>query len=77
MITTAANSFMQALHHRMPVILERDEQELWLEAGPEELLKPAAEGILQAWPVSRSVGNVRNEGPALLEPVAVQGSLID
>lgn len=70
MITTAANSFMQQLHTRMPVILEPAEREIWLQEGPEELLRPAAEGVLQAWPVNRAVGNVRNEGPELLTRIA-------
>ncbi len=70
MITSAANGFMQQLHTRMPVILEKDEQQLWLHEGPQELLRPAAEHVLQAWPVSRAVGNVRNETPELMEPVA-------
>ncbi len=77
MITTAANGFMQQLHHRMPVILEESEQELWLSEGPEELLRPAAEDVLVAWPVARSVGNVRNDSPQLLEPLPVQGRLTD
>ncbi len=70
MITTEANTFMQQLHTRMPVILEPAEREIWLEEGPEELLRPAAEDVLQAWPVSRAVGNVRNEGPELLTRIA-------
>lgn len=70
MITTEANSFMQQLHTRMPVIIEANQQQLWLEHGPAELLRPAAEDVLQAWPVSRAVGNVRNEGPELLTPLA-------
>lgn len=69
MITTSANDFMQRLHTRMPVILEQSEQRIWLQEGPEELLRPAADGVLQAWPVSRAVGNVRNESPELMQPL--------
>ena len=68
-ITTHSNEFMQQLHNRMPVILEPGELETWLQDGPFELLRPAADGVLQAWPVSRAVGNVRNQGPELLEPI--------
>ena len=53
MITTEANGFMQQLHTRMPVIIEFEDRQLWLEEGPQELLRPAAEDVLQAWPVSR------------------------
>lgn len=70
MITTEANGFMQQLHTRMPVIIEFEDRQLWLEEGPQELLRPAAEDVLQAWPVSRAVGNVRNEGPELLTPLS-------
>jgi putative SOS response-associated peptidase YedK len=33
------------------------------------LLVPAPDDLLEAVPVSRAVGNVRNDGPELLEPV--------
>ena len=33
------------------------------------LLEPAAPGLLEAFPVSTMVGNVRNNGPELLEPL--------
>ncbi len=71
MLTTSANEFMRELHHRMPVILEAHEREIWLLEGPEEVLHPSPEGVLQAWPVSRAVGNVRNESSSLLEPVSL------
>jgi putative SOS response-associated peptidase YedK len=34
------------------------------------LLRPAAEDVLRIWPVGKKVGNVRNDGPELLEPRA-------
>lgn len=71
MLTTSANEFMRDLHHRMPVILEADAREIWLEEGSEAVLGPSAEGVLQAWPVTRAVGNVRNESPGLLEPISL------
>lgn len=71
MLTTSANEFMQELHHRMPVILEAAEREIWLEDGPEAILRPSAEDVLQAWPVTRAVGNVRNESRDLLEPISL------
>ena len=41
MITTAANEAVSAIHHRMPVILERNRAEEYLEAAdPAEMLKP-------------------------------------
>jgi putative SOS response-associated peptidase YedK len=70
-ITTDANAQMSTLHSRMPVILEQADWPLWLgdvDSGAEMLLRPAAEGVLRIWPVDKRVGNVRNDGPELLEP---------
>jgi putative SOS response-associated peptidase YedK len=51
MVITDANKFVGEVHDRMPVILEADEFEPWLSgtAGA-ELLKPAANDVLQRWP---------------------------
>ncbi|MGB5347224.1 MAG: SOS response-associated peptidase [Woeseia sp.] len=68
-ITTPANSFMESLHHRMPVILQRDTAAVWLD-GKQDLLQdvPAITPKLRAWPVARTVNNARNEGEDLLAP---------
>jgi len=71
-VTTTANAEMSALHDRMPVVLERRDWPAWLgEAGgdPVELLRPAPDGTLRMWPVSRAVNSVRNNGPALVDRV--------
>ncbi|MGE3408256.1 MAG: SOS response-associated peptidase [Pirellulales bacterium] len=73
--TTEANEFMSALHDRMPVILPRSFVDHWLDPNvndPAELKPLLAQypsEDMQAWPVSKSVGNVRNQGPSLVEPV--------
>jgi putative SOS response-associated peptidase YedK len=72
-LTTSANTQMAVLHDRMPVILEAADWPGWLgevEADPRTLLRPAPEGILRMWPVDKRVGNVRNDGPELLVPLA-------
>lgn len=72
-ITARANGQMAALHERMPLILEQPDWPLWLgeaEGDPAALLHPSPEGVLRLWPVDKRVGNVRNDGPDLLEPVA-------
>ena len=68
LITTAANDFMQPLHHRMPVILQPDSANKWL-SGSIEYLNDAAEIMpaLRAWPVSRQVNNARNQGEELID----------
>ena len=74
MLTTDANEEMSRIHHRMPVILEQEQFDLWLTADVDELdaleplLRPAAPGTLVHHAVGRAVGNIRNNGPELLEP---------
>jgi putative SOS response-associated peptidase YedK len=67
LITTAANDFMAAVHHRMPVVLQPDTADRWL-AGDNELIAEiaAASPELMAWPVDRRVNNARNDGPDLI-----------
>ena len=72
-ITTAANATMQALHERMPVILQPADYGPWLSrnTAPErlgQLLAPCPGGMLSMHPVSKAVGNVRNEGARLIAP---------
>jgi putative SOS response-associated peptidase YedK len=75
-ITTAANALLAPLHERMPVILDPADWPLWLgevAAEPaclQDLLRPCPPETLMVWPVSSRVGNVRNNDPALLEPLA-------
>jgi len=71
-VTTNANDQMGQLHDRMPVILEEPDWPAWLgetEGDATALVRPAAEGILQLWPVSRKVHSPASDGPDLLEPV--------
>lgn len=60
MIITDTNEFVGELNDRMPVILEPEQFEAWLTgAAGLELLKPAANDVLQCWPVSRRVNSSR------------------
>ena len=74
-ITTTAGPDMNGIHDRMPVILERADLDPWLRAGHASeaelmaFLKPAPAATLMRYPVSQRVGNVRNDDPALLEPI--------
>lgn len=72
-LTAAAGPDLAPVHDRMPVVLEPEELQAWLElrggGGAEELLRPARAGTLVSWPVGRRVGNVRNDDPGLLDPV--------
>lgn len=72
-ITTAANGDTGAVHDRMPLILPREQWPRWLSSAPltdqekSEFLVPAPCGTLASWPVNRAVGNVRNDGPDLIQ----------
>ncbi len=75
-ITTEANEIMQPLHDRMPVILEEEQYEMWLD--PEFQDTQALEGQLKQYssdqmlttPVSTFVNKVANNTPECIEPVA-------
>jgi putative SOS response-associated peptidase YedK len=76
-VTTTPNDLMRGIHDRMPVVVPPDRWERWLDPAlpdPGELqglLVPAADGVLEAYPVSRAVNTVGNDGPALIEPLDV------
>lgn len=66
-ITTEPNELMAPLHNRMPVILEPEDEALWLDHEaplPEalKLLRPYVAVDMEAWPVSTAVNNVRVQG---------------
>jgi putative SOS response-associated peptidase YedK len=73
-MTTTANATMAPIHNRMPVILEEEDWRTWLGEVPRDplaLLRPAAEDVLQRWPVGRAVNSVQNNGSGLLEKEAI------
>ena len=54
----------------MPLVLEPETWDLWLKGDPDAagvLMKPANEDVLTERPASKAVGNVKNNGPELLE----------
>jgi putative SOS response-associated peptidase YedK len=72
--TTTANELCEPIHDRMPVILDPADWPRWLgeEAGDEpplDLLKPFPTERMETIPIGAAVGNVRNEGPGLIEPL--------
>ncbi len=59
-LTIAANSLMQEIHHRMPVILTPSSGAMWLDHSggrnsPEKLLLPFPADKMEAWRVSPKV----------------------
>jgi putative SOS response-associated peptidase YedK len=74
-LTTEANSVMEPVHGRMPVILERAMMDVWLDREVKDtdflqtLLEPAGEGVLESFEVSKYVNSIRNDGPECIEPL--------
>jgi putative SOS response-associated peptidase YedK len=74
-LTTAANRLVTPLHDRMPVILSPDEYRTWLErtttdpTGLKKMFQPYPADLMEMWPVSPLVNNVRNDSADLVKPV--------
>ena len=78
-ITTAANDLLRPIHNRMPVIVTRELESLWLDvdlrdpATLAETLVPYPAAALEAYQVSNLVNRVANDGPELAAPVQPWG----
>lgn len=74
-VTTTPNDALAELHDRMPVVVSEDAWDRWLSprtAVMDELLglfEPNEAVDLRIRPVSRLVNDVRQDGPALVEPL--------
>jgi putative SOS response-associated peptidase YedK len=71
-VTTAANQLVAPIHARMPVVVAPEDFERWLTGETEdamELLRPAPEEALKAYPVSDRVNKAEADDPGLLLPV--------
>jgi putative SOS response-associated peptidase YedK len=66
---------MVEVHNRMPVILETDVFDAWLDRSCHDtdflrtFLLPAPGGTLEKYSISTEVNSPRNDGPQLLTPV--------
>jgi putative SOS response-associated peptidase YedK len=75
-ITTDANDLVGEVHNRMPVILQPEDYEMWLDPDFDErepltsLLKPFPADAMEAYPVSRRVNKPSNNEPGCIEPAA-------
>lgn len=74
-LTTSANAMMAPLHDRMPVFLDSDHHEIWLDAEfqdvnhLESILVPCPDEQLQAWPVDTIVNKPINDTPKCIEKI--------
>ena len=75
-ITTEANELLKPIHDRMPVILTRETEAVWLDPTVQDsayllpLLKPYPAGKMEVYPVSTRVNSPANDGQECIKPVA-------
>jgi putative SOS response-associated peptidase YedK len=74
-ITTDPNEVVEPMHNRMPVIIQPKDYDGWLTPGdperpPVDLLRSFPAEQMTAWKVDRKIGNVRNDTPDCVEPMA-------
>ncbi|HYX15906.1 MAG TPA: SOS response-associated peptidase [Nostoc sp.] len=75
-LTTAANELLQPIHERMPVILEPEDYDLWLDSQVQtpqtlqQLLRPYPAPAMTAYPVSILVNNSRHNSPECIIPLS-------
>jgi putative SOS response-associated peptidase YedK len=76
-ITTDPTDAIRPIHNRMPAILEPAQEAVWTDplltdsSAVLACLRPFPLEELITFPVSRLVSDVRNEGPWLIEPLAL------
>jgi putative SOS response-associated peptidase YedK len=74
-ITTTPNKEMSDIHTRMPVILTKEQADVWLAPGElsqdlvYDLLKPAPDGSLNIVQVGKDVNSTRNNFEKLIYPL--------
>ncbi len=72
-ITTSTNEKLSNIHHRMPVILKKDDEEIWLKGNNtnilQNLLTSYPNAKMLSHPVSINVNSVKNNYPQLIEAI--------
>jgi len=74
-LTTTPNAITATVHDRMPVILDRESYDLWLDPGitkaqvVSELLKPYDARLMRWYPISPRINHVANDDEDCSRPV--------
>lgn len=74
-LTTAANSVVALVHDRMPVILSKDDINLWLDTDIQDadllrhLLNPYPPDKIKTYPVATLVNNPANDNPDCIKEI--------
>ena len=76
-LTTTPNAVTSLIHNRMPVIVGRDDYDLWLDPGMQntaafsELLKPWDAQFMRCYAVSTRINNVANDDVECTRPMEI------
>jgi putative SOS response-associated peptidase YedK len=76
-LTTTPNALTSAVHDRMPVILRKDDYDVWLDPGMQnvaaisEMPKPYDASQMRCYPVSTRINHVANDDAECSRPVEV------
>lgn len=74
-LTTKPNELMASIHDRMPVVLTKEAEKVWLDPKVQdlevlgELLKPFNTEEMEAYEVSEAVNSPKNNGPELIREI--------
>jgi putative SOS response-associated peptidase YedK len=74
-LTTTANKLIETLHDRMPVIIQAEDFDIWLNKNMhdphqlEQLYQPLMPELMSLYKVSDLVNSPRNDSPRCIEPV--------
>ena len=74
-LTTTPNAVTSAVHDRMPVILDPDAYDLWLDVGMRDvaaatdLLKPCDARLIRCFPISTRINSVAHDDADCSAPV--------
>jgi putative SOS response-associated peptidase YedK len=74
-LTTEANAILSKVHDRMPVILDPEAYDLWLDEDVrkqdlrKELLCPFAASEMTSYPVSMAINSPQHQGEQLVQPI--------
>lgn len=77
-VTTAANDLLKSIHDRMPVILQPEDYDLWLDPQVQEtdrlqhLLFPDEDSPFIRYPVSTKVNRPQNDDPDCIEAIELE-----
>lgn len=74
-LTTQANELIKDIHNRMPVILTKETEQIWLDSSLEDVaelskcMKPFASSEMNAYEVSTIVNSPKNDKPECILPI--------